>query len=147
MISKKKLIIIAAVVIVAVVAVVGVYLWQSLSTSFAEVDATTNNFVNKVSNYDAEGAWALTSEDYQDSWGEYIEFENLIDSLNEKVWHATIQSISSRTVETRNGVSTASVTLTAGITDTEQGTYTETWIFELVKIGNEWKIDDWLVQD
>jgi predicted PurR-regulated permease PerM len=146
MISKKKIIIIAAVV-VAVVAVVGVFLLQSFTASFTEVEATINNFVSKVSSYDAAGAWALTSQDYQASWGEYIEFENFVNSLYEKVWHSTIQSISSRTMETKNGITTASVTLTAGITDTEQGTYMETWIFELVKIENEWKIDDWLVQD
>ena len=146
MISRKKIIIIAAVV-VAVIAVVGVYLWQSFSASFAEVDATISNFVSKVSSYDAAGAWTMTSEDYQDSWGEYIEFEGMIDSLNEKVWHATIQSTSSRTMETKNGITTARVTLTAGITNAEQGTYTETWIFELVKTGSQWKIDDWLVED
>jgi hypothetical protein len=146
MISKKKIAIIAVAIIV-VVGVVGVYLWQSLTTSFADVDDAVNRFVSKVGAYDSAGAWALASQDYQESWGEYVEFENMVDSLYEKVWHATIQSTSSRAIETKNGVTTASVTLTAAITDTEQGEHTETWIFKLVKIGSEWKIDDWLVQD
>jgi hypothetical protein len=145
MISKK--IIITAVVVVAVVAVAGVFLLQSFTQSFAEVEGAINTFLNEVNSYDAEGAWALTSQDYQESWGEYIEFENFINLLYETAWHSSIQSISNRAIETKNGKTTASVTLTAGISDTEQGTYTETWIFKLVKVENQWKIDDWLVQD
>jgi hypothetical protein len=147
MVSKKKIIIAAVVVTVAVVAVFAVYLWQSFTTSFTEVEATVNDFVNKASSYDAAGTWGMTTQDYQDSWGEYIEYEGMINSLYEKVWHATIQSISSRALETKNGITTASITLTARITDTEQGTYAEKWIFKLVKTGNEWKIDNWLVQE
>jgi predicted PurR-regulated permease PerM len=146
MLSTKKIIVIVAVAVV-VVAVVGVYLLQSFIASFAEVETAINSFLNKVSSHDVAGAWASTSQNYQESWGEYIEFENLADSLYQKAWNATIQSISGRTMETKNGVTTANITLTARITDTEQGTYTETWIFNLVKVGNEWMIDDWLVQD
>jgi len=146
MVSRKKILVIAVVVVVAVV-VVGVFIWQSLLPSFAEVDSTINSFLNEVNSYDAAGAWALTSQDYQDSWGEYIEFEGLINSLYEKAWHSTVQSISNRAIQTTSGKTTASVTLTAGITDTELGTYIETWIFRLVKEGNQWKIDDWLLQD
>lgn len=146
MISKKILII--AIVVVAVVAVTGVYLWQSFTSSFAEVEVedAIETFLNEVNSFDAADAWALTSQD-QESWGGYIEFENLIYSLEEKQWNAEIQSISNRAIETKNGETTASVTLIARITDIEQGIYTETWIFKLAKIENQWKIDDWQVQD
>lgn len=148
MISKKKILIIIAVVIAVVVIVGGVFLWQSLTASFAEVEEAIKTFLGKVNDYDTAGAWALASTDYQDSWGEYIEFENLVTSLQEKQWNAEIDSISGRSIETTNGITRAEFTLTAKITDTEHtGEYTETWIFKLVKVDNQWKIDDWLEQD
>jgi Flp pilus assembly pilin Flp len=147
MISKKKILIIA-IVTVAVVAVTSVFLWQTLTASFAEVGEAIKTFLGKVNNYDTTGAWALTTTNYQDSWGEYIEFENLITALQDKQWNAQIQSISSRSVQTTNGIASANFTLTAKITDTEHtGQYTETWIFNLVKTDSQWKIDDWLTQD
>lgn len=150
MISRKKILIIAVVAVAAisVVAVAGFYLWQGFMASFGEVENAIKTFLDRVNGYDTTGAWALTSSDYQSSWGEYSEFELLIQSLEAKQWSSQIQSISSKSIETSNGQTTASFTLTAAISDTEHsGEYNETWIFELVKVGNQWKIDDWLIQD
>ena len=147
MVSKKKILIVA-IITVAVVAVVSVFLWQSLTSSYAEVEGNIKTFLGKVNNYDTAGAWALASTDYQESWGEYIEFDNMITVLQGKQWNAQIESINSRSIETTNGITRADFTLTAKITDTEhQGQYSETWIFKLVKTGNQWKVDDWLTQD
>ena len=147
MVSNKKILIVA-IITVAVVAVVSVFLWQSLTSSYAEVEGNIKTFLGKVNNYDTAGAWALVSTDYQESWGEYIEFDNMITVLQGKQWNAQIEGINSRSIETTNGITRADFTLTAKITDTEhQSQYSETWIFKLVKTGNQWKVDDWLTQD
>jgi hypothetical protein len=35
--------------------------------------------------------------------------------------------------------------VTLQITDTDTGTYSETYTFKLAKTGDQWKIDDWLL--
>jgi hypothetical protein len=144
MISRKKIIIIA-VVIIAVVAV-GVYLWQFFFASFADVEGTTRNLVNKLSSHDAAGAWALTSQDFQEDWT-YAEFEDTIDYLHEIEWHATIQSIDSKEIETIGDTEFATVTLTLACTDIQEGTYTETWMVGLTGTDNEWKIEGFGPED
>jgi len=150
MVSRKKILIIAVVAVAAisVVAVASFYLWQGFMASFGEVEDAINTFLDRVNSYNVTGAWALASSDYQSSWGEYSEFELLVQSLEAKQWNGQIQSIGSKSISTINGQTTASFTLTAAINDSEHSDeYNETWIFELVKVDNQWKIDDWLVQD
>lgn len=132
--------IIIAIVIIAVGAV-GVYLWQSLFV--ADAEGTTRDLVNKLSNHDAAGVWALLSQDGKDIMGPYAELEDILDDLQLMEWHATIQSIDNKEIETIGAKEHATLTLTLACTDSLEGTYTETWRVYLTKIDNEWKVNAW----
>lgn len=145
MISKKKILAIA-IVVVAVVAVVGIYFWQSLSVSFAEVENTIKSFNAALNNYDVDACWALMSTDLQDSYGTKSDFNSsILDGLKQSEWQALLTSISSKSIETINGVTRARFVVTLQITEAGMGARGETYTFKLVKIGDQWKIDDWLV--
>lgn len=80
----------------------------------------------------------------------YSEFEEFVQTLESKQWRAQIKSISSRSVETKNGRTTATFILMAEIMETGPiagtETYTEEWTFNLVKIDGKWMINEWLYQ-
>jgi hypothetical protein len=129
------------VVIIAVVAV-GVYVWWSFFASPADVEGVTNNLVNKLNSYDGAGAWALTSQDFKEDWT-YAEFEDTIDDLQLIEWHATIQSIDSKEIETIGGWEYATLMITLECTDTVEGTYTETWMVGLSRTDSKWELEGW----
>jgi len=145
MISKKKILIIA-IVIVAVVAVAGVFLLQSFTASFAEVEDAIKTFLSKVNSYDAAGAWALMSPDLQNSYGTQEDFRSeILDGFEQSSWHAELTNIGSKSIETKGGTTTARFVVTLQITEADMGARGETYTFKLVKIGDQWKIDDWLI--
>jgi len=145
MVSKKKILIVA-IVVVAVVAVVGVVLWQSMSASFAEVESAIKSSLTALDNYDVDASWALMSSDLQSFYGSKEDFNSsILDGLKQAGWQALLTSISSRSIETTNGVTTASFIVTLQITETGIGARGETYTFKLIKIGDQWKIDDWRV--
>jgi len=145
MISKKKIFVIA-IVVVAVVAVVGIYFWQSLSASFAEVENTIKSFNTALNNYDVDASWALMSTDLQDFYGTKADFNSsILDGLKQSEWQALLTSISSKSIETINGVTRAHFVVTLQITEAGMDARGETYTFKLIKTGNQWKIDDWLV--
>lgn len=144
MVSKKKILIIA--IIVSVAAVAGFYLWQSFTVSFAEVENTIRSFITALDNYDADASWALMSPGLQDFYGTKGDFNSsILDGFRQSGWHAELTSISSQSIETKAGRTTARFVVTLQITETGFGTYGETYTFKLVKTGDQWKIDDWLV--
>lgn len=146
MISKKKILVIVVVVIAVVAVVGGVYLWQSLSASFAEVEDGIKSFLTALNNYDLNASWALMSPDLQDYYGSKADFNSsILDGFKQSGWQASLTSISSKSIETTNGVTTARFVVTLQITETDMDAYSETYTFKLVKIGDQWKIDDWLV--
>jgi len=145
MISKKKILIIA-IVVVAVVVVAGVYFMQSFSASFAEVEDAIKTFLTKLNSYDAAGTWALMSPDLQNFYGTQEDFKSdILDGFEQSSWHADLTNISSKSIETKSGVTTARFVVTLQITEEDMGARGETYTFKLVKIGDQWKIDDWLV--
>ena len=147
MVSRKKILIIAIVAVVAVVAA-GIYLWQSLSPSFAEAENTIKSFIAALNDYDLDASWALMSPDLQASYGSSARFNSIILSgFKQSEWEASLTNISSRSIETVNGVSTARLVCTLQITERGMNAYSETYTFRLVKIGDQWKINDWLVEE
>jgi hypothetical protein len=143
MVSKKKVIIVAIVIIAVVVVAVGVYLWQSLSASFAEVEDTIKSFLVALNDYDADASWALMSPTLQSSYGTKEDFKSdFLDGLEQSSWHAELTSVSSKSIETRDGTTTACFVVTLQITEADVGTYGETYTFKLVKIVDQWKIDE-----
>jgi hypothetical protein len=144
LISKKKIaIIVTTIIIISVIAVTSFFSWQ-FNVALGEVENTIRSFIGEVNSYDAAGAWALTSQTYRNTFpGGFATFKAFINSLNATQWHSEIQNITKKSIETRNEKTIANFTLTASITDTEQGTYTITWIFTLTKENNQWLIDNW----
>jgi len=144
-ISKKKILIIAIVVVVAVVAVAGVYLMQSFTASFAEVEDAIKSYITALNNYDLDASWALMSTSLQDFYGSKAEFNSsILSGLEESGWQALLTNISTKEISTINGVTTARFVVTLQITETGLGARGETYTFKLLKTGNQWKIDDWL---
>jgi len=141
---SKKIIAITAVtvVVISVIAATGYFTWQT-SIALGEVENVIRTFLNEINAYDAFGAWGLTTEYYQSLWLQFANFKAFIDSLNTTNWHTEIQTFSNKTIETENGKTTANFTVTANVVDDRLGTYVETWIFELEKISNLWKIANW----
>jgi len=147
MVSGKKILIIAIVVVVAVAAA-GIYLWQSLSPSFAEAENTTKSFIAALNDYDLDGSWALMSPDLQASYGSKARFNStILSGFKQSGWEASLTNIGSRSIETVNGVSTTRLVCTLQITEGGMNAYGETYSFKLVKIGVQWKINDWLVEE
>lgn len=146
MISKKKIAITIAVItiiIISIIAVTSFFSWQ-LSVTLSEVENTIRSFIGELNSYDAAGAWALTSQTYHNLFpGGFANFKAFVNSLNATQWHAEIQNITKKSIETENGKTIANFTLTASVTDIDQGTYTIKWIFTLTKNNNQWLIDNW----
>lgn len=150
MLSKKAILAIVIVVVVIVGVAIGVsILWQSFTGSFKEVENAIDSYVSALNSYNATEAWTLMSPTLRSEMT-YSEFEEFIQDLESKQWRAEIKSISSRSIETKNGRTTATFILIAEITETDPiagtETYTEEWTFNLVKIDGKWKINDWLYQ-
>jgi predicted PurR-regulated permease PerM len=148
--SKKAILAILIVMAIITGVAIGVsVLWQSLTGSFKEVENAIATYINALNSYNATEAWILMSPTLR---GEttYSEFEEFVQDLESKQWRAQIKSISSRSIETKNGRTTATFILMAEITETDPiagtQTYTEEWTFNLVKIEGEWKINAWLYQ-
>jgi len=148
MVSRNKILIIA-IVVVAVVAAAGIYLWQSLSHPlFVEAENTTKSFIAELSDYDLDASWALMSPDLQASYGSKAIFNStILSGFKQSEWEASLTNISSRSIETVNGVSTARLVCNLQITEGGMNAYVETYTFRLVKIGDQWKINDWLVEE
>jgi len=145
MVSKKKIVVMA--IVIAVVAVVaGFYLWQFFSVSFAEVENAITSFITALNNYDADASWALMSPELQHFYGTKEDFNSsILDGFRQSGWHAELTGFGSKSIETKDGRTTARFIVTLQITETDFGTYGETYTFKLVKMGDQWKIDDWLV--
>jgi len=140
----KKILAVGIVVVAIVVIVGGVYLWRSISASFAEVETTVRSFITALNNYDADASWALMSSNMQDFYGTKADFQSsILDGFNQSGWQASITGIPSKEITTRNGVSAARFVVTLRITETDFGSSDETDTFFLIKTGNQWKIDDW----
>jgi len=148
--SKKAILAIVVVAIVIAGVAIGVsVLWQSFIGSFKEVENAIDTYINVLNSYNATEAWTLMSPTLRGG-KTYSEFEEFVQDLDSKQWRAQIKSISSRSIETKNGRTTATFILMAEITETDSiagtQTYTEEWTFNLVKIEGEWKINAWLYQ-
>jgi len=136
-------------IVIAGVAIGASVLWQSFIGSFKEVENAIDTYINALNSYNATEAWTLMAPTLR-SGTTYSEFEEFVQDLDSKQWRAQIKSISSRSIETKNGRTTATFILMAEITETDPiagtQTYTEEWTFNLVKIEGEWKINAWLYQ-
>jgi predicted PurR-regulated permease PerM len=147
--SKKTILAIVLVVVIIVgVAIGAIVLWQSITGSFEEAEDAIDNYINTLNSYDATEAWTLMSPTLRSSKS-YSEFEEFVQKLESSQWRASIKSIS-RSMETENGRATATVELMAKITETDPivgaETYTEKWVFNLVKVNDRWMINEWLYQ-
>jgi hypothetical protein len=150
MLSKKAILAIVVVVVVIAGVAIGVsVLWRSFTGSFKEVENAIDAYVSALNSYNATEAWTLMSPTFR-SGMTYSEFEDAVQFMESKQWRAEIKSISSRSIETKNGRTTATFTLMAEITETDPiagtSTYTEEWTFNLVKIDGKWMINDWLYE-
>jgi len=150
MLSKKTILAIVIVAVVIAGVAIGVsVLWQSLTASFKEVENAIDTYVSALNSYNTTEAWTLMSPTFRSDMT-YPEFEDTVQYMESTQWSAEIQSISSKSVETNNGRTTATFILTAEITETDPiagtETYTEEWTFDLVKIDGKWMIDDWLYE-
>lgn len=147
MVSKKK-ILIAAIIVVVAVAAAGIYLWQSLSPSFAEAEITIKSFIAALNDYDLDASWVLMSPDLQASYGSKADFNStVLSGFKQSEWEASLTNISGRSIETVNAISMARLVCTLQITERGMNAYGETYSFKLVKIGDQWKINDWLVEE
>ena len=147
--KKAVLAIVLVAIVIAGVAMGANVLWQSFTGSFKEVENAIDTYINALNKYNATEAWTLMSPTLR---GEkiYSEFEEFVHNLESKQWRANIKSVSSRSVETKNGRTTATFILMAKITETDPivgtETYTEEWAFNLVKVNGRWMINEWLYQ-
>jgi L-asparagine transporter-like permease len=151
MVSKRAKII--AIAIIAVVVIVSIYVWQS-APAFPEAEKATNSFIDALNKYDADAAWALMSSGLQSSYKSKANFDSsVLEGLRESFWHVSGTSVNDRSVETSNNLTTACFIVllkvfyyepygrhyglpTTGLSDM-------TYTFKLVKIGDQWQIDDW----
>jgi len=148
--SKKIILAIALVVVVIVgVAIGAIVLWQSITGSFEEAEDAIDDYVNALNSYDATEAWTLMSPTLR-SAKSYSEFEEFVQKLESSQWRASVKSVNSKSMETENGRTTATFELMAKITETDPivgtETYTEKWVFNLVKVNDRWMINEWLYQ-
>lgn len=99
-----------------------------------------------MDNYDADASWALMSPELRQFYGTKEDFNSsILDGFRQSSWQAELTSFSSKSIETIDSRTTARFIVTLQITETDFGTYGETYTFKLVKIEDQWKIDDWLV--
>lgn len=150
MLSKKAILAISLVMVIIAGVAIGVSaLWQSFTGSVREVENAIDTYVNTLNNYKTTEAWTSMSPTLR-SGKTYSEFEEFVQNLESKQWRAEIKSISSRSMETNNGRTTATFILMAKITETDPivgtETYTEEWAFNLVKVNGKWMINEWLYQ-
>jgi hypothetical protein len=150
MTSNKTILALALVaVIIAGVAIGAIVLWQSITGSFEEAEDAIDNYIYVLNSYDANEAWTLMSPTLRSSKS-YSEFEEFVQKLESSQWRASVKSISSRSMETENGRATATLEMIAKITETDPivgaETYTEEWVFNLVKVNDRWMINEWLYQ-
>ena len=150
MTSKKSILAIVLVVVIIVgVAIGAIVLWQSITGSFEEAEEAIDDYINTLNSYDANEAWTLMSPTLRSSKS-YSEFEEFVQKLESSQWKASVKSISSKSMETENDRATATFEMTAKITETDPivgtETYTEKWVFNLVKVNSRWMINEWLYQ-
>ena len=127
MLSKKAIVaIVLVVVVIAGVAIGAIVLWQSITGSFEEVENAIDTYINVLNSYDATEGWTLMSPTLRSSKS-YSEFEEFVQNLESSQWRASVKSISSRSMETENGRTTATFTLMAKITETDLIVGTETY--------------------
>jgi len=148
--SKKIILAIVLVAIVIVgVAIGAIVLWQSITGSFEEVEDAIDSYIDALNSYDAMEAWTLMSPTLRSSTT-YSEFEEFVQNLESSQWRASVKSISSKSMETEDGRATATFEMIAKITETDPivgtETYTEEWVFNLVKVNGRWMINEWLYQ-
>jgi len=148
--SKKTILAIVLVAVIIVgVAIGAIVLWQSIAASFEEAEDAIDNYINTLNSYDAMEAWTLMSPTLRSSKS-YSEFEEFVQNLESNQWRASIKSLSSRSMETEDGRATATFEMIAKITETDPivgtETYTEEWVFNLVKVNGRWMINEWLYQ-
>ena len=144
MVSKKILAIVVAIVVVVAVGVAAFYLLQSLNASFAEAENSINSFLTSVNEYDIEASWNSMSSDLQSFYGSKSDWNiSILDGLKQSSWQATLTHISSKSVKTNNGVTTATYVVTLQIIESGEDTRGETYTFNLVKMSDQWKIDYW----
>jgi sensor domain CHASE-containing protein len=148
--SKKTILAIVLLVVVIVgVAIGAIVLWQSITGSFEDVEDAIDDYVDALNSYDATEAWTLMSPTLRSSKS-YSEFEEFVQRLESSKWRASVKSISSRSMETENGRAAATFEMIAKITETDPivgtETYTEKWVFNLVKVNDRWMINEWLYQ-
>jgi predicted PurR-regulated permease PerM len=150
MLSKKTILaIVLVVVVIAGVAIGAIVLWKSITNSFEEAENAIDTYINALNSYNATEAWTLMSPTLR-SDKTYSEFEEFVQNLESSQWRASVKSISSRSVEKENSRTTAAFELMAEITETDPivgtETYSEKWVFNLVKVNARWMINEWLYQ-
>ena len=141
MLSKKQILIIA--IVITLVAVIGTQIWQSFDVSFAEVENTIRSFITALNIYDTDASWGLMSPTLQASYGTKEDFNAFLIGCSQGSWHVALTGISTRSIETKDGITTARFIVTLQISEIGHGMTREDYTFKLVKIGDEWKIDDW----
>jgi len=145
MLSKKQILIIA--IVITLVAVIGTQIWQSFDVSFAEVENTIRSFITALNIYDTDASWGLMSPTLQASYGTKEDFNAFLIGCSQGSWHVALTGISTRSIETKDGITTARFLVTLQIMEIETIAYhgigRDICTFKLVKIGDEWKIDDW----
>jgi predicted PurR-regulated permease PerM len=150
MLSKKTILaIVLVVVVITGVAIGAIVLWKSITNSFEEAENAIDTYINALNSYNATEAWTLMSPTLR-SDKTYSEFEEFVQNLESSQWRASVKSISSRSVEKENSRTTAAFELMAEITETDPivgtETYSEKWVFNLVKVNARWMINEWLYQ-
>ena len=146
MVLVSKKILIAVPVIIAVVAVAGIFVWRFMESSFAEVENAIKSFVSALNNYDADACWDLMSPSLRSFYGTKEDFNSsILDGLRQSSWHAELVGISSKSIETKSGRTTAKFIVSLEISESSFDQYTDTYTFDLVKIEDKWLIENWRV--
>ena len=144
LVSKKILIAVPVIIIVAVIA--GILVWRFMETSFTEVEDAIQSFISALNNYDADASWDLMSPTLRSFYGTKEDFNSsVLDGLRQSGWHAELTGISSKSIETKEGRTTAKFIVSLEITETDFGQYTDIYTFDLVKIEDKWLIENWRV--
>jgi len=144
LVSKK--ILIAVPVIIVAVAVTGIFVWRFMESSFAEVQDVIESFISALNDYDADACWSLMSPNLRSSYGTKGDFNSsILDGLRQSSWHAELAGISSKSIETKSGRTTAKFIVSLEISESDFGQYTDTYTFDLVKIEGKWLIENWRV--
>lgn len=80
------------------------------------------------------------SSDLQSFYGSKSDWNSsILDGFKQLGWQATLTHISSKLIETNNGVTTAVYVVTLQITEPGEDTRGEAYAHNLVKVGDQWK--------